>query len=167
MSQTALVDATTSGPAPDPAAELRLVREETRFEISLLHDRVNALVTAEAFLTIAYTAAMSNAASWGPTFAAVAAPVLSVLGLLLAVLAWPSAAATAGNVATWTRRQAELLDAQPALGATVWGQAVRGRGRLSPRADQARSLLFFRAVPGLFVLVWSVLTVLALVLTRR
>lgn len=63
------------------------MRQETRFEIGLLHDRVNALVTAEAFLTIAYTAAMSNGAPWGATFSMVASPVLSVLGLALALLA--------------------------------------------------------------------------------
>ena len=36
-----------SGDAPDPAADaerLALVREETRFELGLLHDRVNALL---------------------------------------------------------------------------------------------------------------------------
>lgn len=52
--------------APDPAADGRrlvVVRDETRFELALLHDRVNALLAAEAFLTIAFTAAMSNGAA--------------------------------------------------------------------------------------------------------
>jgi len=46
----------------DDAERLGFVRAELRFELTLLHDRVNALLTAEAFLTIAYTAAMSNGA---------------------------------------------------------------------------------------------------------
>jgi len=46
------------------ADRLALVRAEIRFEIDLLHQRVNALIAAEAFLTIAYTAAMSNGATW-------------------------------------------------------------------------------------------------------
>ena len=76
-----------AAPGPDEtfdADRLALVRAEIRFEIDLLHQRVNALLAAEAFLTIAYTAAMSNGARWGLSFATVAAPVLSVLGLLLA-----------------------------------------------------------------------------------
>ena len=36
------------------------MRVETRSELGLLHERVNALLAAEAFLTIAYTAAMSS-----------------------------------------------------------------------------------------------------------
>jgi len=117
-------------------------------------------------LTIAYTAAMSNGAPWGATFSTVASPVLSVLGLALALLAWPGIRATVNLILTWTRRQAELLDAHPGLADSVRGQAVRGRDDRRAQPDQWRSMLFFRAVPGLFVLVWSVLTVLALVLPR-
>ncbi len=39
------MDASTSGPA-GASADLEIMRQETRFEIGLLHDRVNALVTA-------------------------------------------------------------------------------------------------------------------------
>lgn len=84
--------------------QLAFIRDETRFEIGLLHERVNTLVAAEAFLTIAYTTAMGNTASWGVTFSAVVAPTLSVLGLLLALLAWPGIYATVRIVLTWTAR---------------------------------------------------------------
>ena len=159
------MDAGAVGPG-GTAGDLEFVRQETRFEIGLLHDRVNALVTAEAFLTIAYTAALSNGAPWGRPFAAVAAPVLAVLGLVLALLAWPGVGATAQLVLTWTRRQGELLDADPELAATVRGRAGRGRDDRRAQPDQWRSMLFFRAVPVLFVVVWAVLTVLALVVTH-
>jgi hypothetical protein len=49
-----------SSGSPDSRNQLAFIREETRFEIGLLHERVNALVGAEAFLTIAFTAAMSE-----------------------------------------------------------------------------------------------------------
>lgn len=49
-----------------PARQLAFIREETRFEVGLLHERVNALIAAEAFLTIAFTTAMSNSnPNWG------------------------------------------------------------------------------------------------------
>ncbi len=71
----------------DDTERLASIRSELRFELGLLHDRVNALLAAEAFLVIGYTAAMSNAAPWGAAFSAAVAPILSVLGLLLALSA--------------------------------------------------------------------------------
>jgi hypothetical protein len=150
----------------DASEQLSLVRGETRFEIGLLHDRVNALLGAEAFLTIAYTGAMSNAAPWGPTFSAVVAPALAVLGLLLALLAWPGISTTVSIVLQWTAHQDELLRREPGLVATPSGLTAHGRGDLRVRRDQWRSMLFFRAVPVLFVLVWVLLAVVALVLPR-
>lgn len=128
-----------------------------RFELGLLHDRVNVLLAAEAFLTIAYTAATSNGAAWGRQFAAIAAPVLAVLGLLLAVLALPGVAATARIVLTQTAREEQLVERLP--GSALGGfHSVTGPG--SALKDQQRSLLFFRTVPLLFAVVWIVLLVL-------
>ena len=150
--------------ASDPAADearLVIVRDEIRFELGLLHDRVNALLAAEAFLTIAYTAAMSNGAAWGKHFAAVAAPVLAVLGLLLAGLALPGVTATTRIVLAQTERQEELVERLP--GSALGGfHGATGRG--SALRDQRRSLLFFRTVPPLFGTVWIVLLVLTIVL---
>jgi hypothetical protein len=150
--------------APNLAADaerLALVREETRFELGLLHDRVNALLAAEAFLTIAFTAAMSNGAGWGRGFAAVAAPVLALLGLLLALLSLPGVRATVRIVLTQTALQGELVERLPGL-VDAGYHGVPGRPSIV--ADQRRSLLFFRAVPMLFGAVWIVLGVLSLVL---
>jgi hypothetical protein len=151
-----------SAPVPDPADAERVarVREETGTELGLLHDRVNALLGAEAFLTIAYTAAMSNGAPWGRTFAAVGAPVLALLGLLLALLTLPAVRGAARILLALSAQQDELFGR---LGGTAPGYHG-GAGRPSALADQRRALLFFRAVPVLFVVVWVVLGVLALVL---
>lgn len=144
---------------PADPERLAIIRAELRFELGLLHERVNALVAAEAFLTIAYTTAMSNGARWGPTFSAVVSPILSVLGLLLALLAWPGVATTVRLVLGWTASQSELLsDHAPELA------GLPGRDSLR---DQRRGMLFFQAVPGLFALVWTALTVVALALPAR
>jgi hypothetical protein len=72
----------------DYARRLAFIREETRFEVGPLHDRISALISAEAFLTIAFTMAMSNTnARWGSSFSILVAPILSLLGLILAVVA--------------------------------------------------------------------------------
>jgi hypothetical protein len=154
-----VVSAAAPGPGDD-AARLAAVREETGTELGLLHDRVNALLAAEAFLTIAYTAAMSNGAPWGRPFASVAAPVLALLGLLLALLPLPAVRGAARILLALSAQQDELFGR---LGGTAPGYHG-GAGRPSALADQRRALLFFRAVPVLFSVVWVVLGVLALVL---
>ena len=148
-------------PAPEgDAGRLAAVREETRSELGLLHERVNALLAAEAFLTIAYTAAMSNGAPWGRTFAVVAAPLLAVLGLVLALVALPGVGTTVRIILAGTALQEELYARLPGTGDLRGGVAVRPSGV----REQRRGLLFFRTVPVLFAVVWVVLLVLSLVL---
>lgn len=151
----------------DDAERLASIRSELRFELGLLHDRVNALLAAEAFLTIAYTAAMSNAAPWGTTFSAVVSPILSVLGLLLALAAWPGVTSTIKIVLAWTTDQADLLGRNSALPSGASGLPTSQVGVGHVRSAQWRSLLFFRVAPGLFAVVWAALTVVALVLPRN
>jgi hypothetical protein len=151
--------------AMDDAERLTLIRAELRFELGLLHDRVNALLAAEAFLTIAYTAAMSNSASWSRPFAMVVAPTLSLLGLLLALLARPGVSTTARVVLAWTEDQEELLTREAERAARAGERPFRVPGVGDLQVAQRRSLLFFRAVPAVFAVVWAALTVVALVLT--
>ena len=143
---------------------LELVRAETRAEIGLLHDRVNALLTAESFLTVGYAVTMSNGTAWGKPFAVIVAPVLAVLGLLLAVFAGLGVAATARVVLEWTQRQGQLLNEHPELAESFLGWAAGGGDRQRADGDQRRSVLFFRAVPLLFAIVWTALALVALVI---
>ena len=39
------------------------IREEMRFEISVFHDRINALISAEAFLLISFTMTLNYASA--------------------------------------------------------------------------------------------------------
>lgn len=118
----------------DDAEHLGIVRAELRFELGLLHDRVNAL--------------------------------LSGLGLLLALLAWPGVMTTAQLVLAWTDDQAALLAQQgttrPGTASLPWRSTADGALQVAQR----RSLLFFRSVPPVFAVVWTALTVVALTLTR-
>jgi len=152
---------------PSSLQQLTFIRDEIRFEIGLLHDRVNALLAAEAFLTIAYTAAMSNGTSWGATFSRIAAPILSVLGLSLALLAWPGVNATVKIVLEWTSRERRLFDDNPSLFGSVLGGLIASSGNQHHlESVQQRSMLFFRAVPILFVAVWAAFTVVTVAVRR-
>lgn len=130
--------------------QIAAIREETSFEITLLHERVNALLAATTFLTIAYTATRGSSGDW----VALVGPVLAGFGLLLALLAWPGVSATARLVVMLTSRADDFLEQhQGAL--PVWSGGEGGRRRRE--SDQRRSLLFFRAAPGLLVVLWVVL----------
>ena len=146
-----------TGPGNDPAIGLAAIREETRFELRLLHERVNTLLAAEAFLTIAYTATMNSAGPW----AAVVAPVLAVLGLVLAALAWPGVNTTARLVMQWTLQVGDLLERHPEAQPS-W--STTQDDRRSRESGQRRSLLLFRFSPPIFLLVWVVLLVCSLAL---
>ena len=104
---------------------------------------------------------MSNGAAWGLSFARVAAPVLAVLGLLLALLVIPGVMATVRIVLDRTAVQERLAVRLP-------GSAVAGFYADAPRssalADQRRSMLFFQAAPVLFSLAWAILLGLTTVL---
>lgn len=141
----------------DPAVILAGIREETRFELQLLHERVNTLLAAEAFLTIAYTATMNSKGTW----AAVVAPVLAVLGLLLAALAWPGVSITADLVMQWTYQIGDLIERHPEA-RTRW--STGSQDRRVREAGQRRSLLLFRFAPPTFLGVWVILLICALVL---
>lgn len=148
--------------APDSSDQhLGIIRNETRFEIGLLHTRVNALLSAEAFLTIAFTAAMSNGAAARSTISVIISTTLAVLGLLLALLALPGINATANIVLELTDQQGQLLSADRTATA-VYEVAAAGRAPGRTRSDQRRSLLFFRAAPVLFAIVWTAFTVISL-----
>ncbi len=146
-----------SPPPFDPASQLVGIREETRFELNLLHERVNTLLAAEAFLTIAYTATMNSPGTW----AAVVAPVLAVLGLLLAALAWPGVTTTARLVMKWTYQVGDLLEQHPQA-AVPWSDGHEDRR--TRETGQRRSLLLFRFAPPTFLGVWVILLICSLVL---
>lgn len=145
-----------SNPPIDPAAVLNNIREETRFELQLLHERVNTLLAAEAFLTIAYTATMNSKGTW----AAIVAPVLAGLGLLLAALAWPGVSITAHLVMQWTYQVGDLIERHPEA-QTPWSTGQQDRR--TREAGQRRSLLLFRFAPPTFLGVWVILLICSLV----
>ena len=151
----------------DAAQRFTFLREETRFEIGLLHDRINALISAEAFLTIAFTMAMSNGNSrWGEVFIRTVPPVLSLVGLILAVFAWPGIDASYKIIVEWSMRQGQFMRDNYATVDLLWRLDVPGRGNVRKDPDTRRTMFFARAVPAVFGIAWSILTVIAFVLPR-
>jgi hypothetical protein len=152
----------------DYVRRLTFMREETRFEIGLLNDRVNALISAEAFLTIAFTMAMSNSnPHWGAAFSTLVPPILSLLGFILAILAWPGVAASYKIIVEWNVYQIALMHENPAMTDALWRVDALGRGSRPEVPERGLSMLFARAAPAVFSLAWAILTAVALILPLR
>ena len=157
-----------SEPSPDDIRLFVFMREETRFEIGLLHERINALISAEAFLTIAFTMSLTNSnARFGPALSLLVPPILSLVGLILAVLAWPGVDASFKIIVEWNVRQQQVMNEKPALTDAMWRMDVLGRRNPSALPESGLSLVFARAVPAVFTVAWALLTVVALVLPLR
>ena len=152
----------------DHARRLGFIREETRFEIVLLHDRINALIAAEAFLTIAFVIAMTNTnPQWGWAFARIVGPLLSLVGLILAALSWPGVDASFKIIVEWNVRQMQLIGENPHLTDAMWRAAVLGRHNVRADPDQRKTMLFARVVPAVFGVAYAILTIVALLLPHR
>lgn len=152
----------------DEARRFEFIREETRFEIGLLHDRINALISAEAFLTIAFTMAISNSvAHQGTTFFTLVPVVLSLVGLVLAALAWPGVDASYRIIVEWSLRQRQFMQENPKTTHLMWRLEVLRKRNLRADPDTRITMFFARAVPAVFGIAWTILTVLAVILPLR
>lgn len=152
----------------DEARRFMFLREETRFEIGLLHDRINALISAESFLTIAFTIAMTSSnGQWGAAFTRAVPPVLSVVGLVLAVFAWPGIDASFRIINEWTARQRQFMQANPTVVDLLWRLDVPSRGSAREDPNTRRTMFFARAVPVVFGLAWAILSLIAVLLPLR
>lgn len=139
-----------------------------RFEVGVLHDRVNALIGAEAFLTISFTMALVNSdAHPGARFFDVIAPVLSSTGLILAVLAWPGVNTGFKILVEWNSLLLQALHEAPTASRSMWRPSLLTDGDRRTSVDHRGSMLFARAVPVVFAVAWAVLTVIALIVPWR
>jgi len=133
------------------------IREEMRFEISVFHDRINALISAEAFLLISFTMALSyaNAGPAGKFFWIT--PALSVIGFTLAVLAWPGVNTSYKIIVEWNLLFVDVLNEAHASSTLKWRPSVFVQGDRRIQLDHRRSMLFSRYAPVIFIIAWVVL----------
>ena len=146
---------------------LAFIREEMRFEIGVLHDRINALISAEAFLLISFTMALAYSTShWSGKFFLVA-PMLSVIGFMLAVLAWPGVNTSFKIMVEWNILLVQVLDEAHAVADFMWRPSVFTDGNRRTQADHRHGLLFARSVPVVFAVAWAILGAVVMVAPLR
>jgi hypothetical protein len=141
---------------------LAFIREEMRFEIGVFHDRINALISTEAFLLISFTMALvySNA-HWSDKFFLVA-PMLSVIGFTLAVLAWPGINTSYKILVEWNVLLVQVLNEAHGVSDLMWRPSLFAGGDRRTQADHRNGMLFARSVPVVFAAAWVILAVVVL-----
>lgn len=141
----------------DHSKRVSAIREEMRFEISVFHDRINALISAEAFLLISFTMALNYAGAGIAGKFFWITPVLSIIGFTLALLAWPGVNTSYKIIVEWNLLFVAVLNDAHARSTLKWRPSVFVDGDRRIQLDHRRSMLFSRFVPVIFVIAWVVL----------
>ena len=141
---------------------LAFVREEMRFEIGILHDRINALLSAEAFLLISFTMSLVYATDHSNQKFFLVPPMLSLIGFMLAVLAWPGVNTSYKIIVAWNIILVQVLNEAHAASNFMWPTSLFVSGERRTQADHRNSMLFARSVPIVFALAWAVLAAIVL-----
>lgn len=129
---------------------LNFYRAEIRFESDMLSSRLNAFISSQSFLVIGYASSMSASLDrWHNVFSLVFPPSLALLGLALALYAWPGIEAAYKVIGRWHDKQDELLSRNPGL----------GDHRLAPAGASAkdrlkRGTMFAKYAPKVFAAAW-------------
>ena len=140
---------------------IAFIREEMRFELDELHSRINALINAEAFLTIAFTMALGSAdARWNAGLRLVA-PMLCLVGLLLAALCWPGVSTGVRIINEWNSLLIAALQEAPEATRGMWRRSFLDGGKRGSDATHRRSMVFAQAVPVVFAVAWTVFAAIA------
>jgi hypothetical protein len=141
----------------DHRTKIATIREEMRFEIGVFHDRVNTLISAEAFLLISFTMSLAYVGSTSSTSLFWISPTLSVIGFTLAALAWPGVTTSYKIIVEWNVLFVEVLNAAHAASTVKWRPSVFVDGDKRVQADHRRGMLFSRYVPPIFMVAWVAL----------
>lgn len=132
---------------------LKFYRGEIRFESDVLSGRLNAFISSQAFLVIAYASSMSSSnGRWSSLFTVVLPPCLALLGLALALLARPGIRAVRAVIDRWRIREAELVSRSHEISAyTLVGDQ---EGRLEIGRRRREGVLFAERAPVVFIVAW-------------
>ncbi|NHN84256.1 hypothetical protein GOB93_06300 [Acetobacter musti] len=132
---------------------LHFCRSEIRFESEMVGVRLSALVNSQSFLVIAYATSMTTSASrWGNALFLLIPPLLSALGFVLALLAWPGIRAAYAAIGKWEEKEAELHRQSQHLSAfSLASSDPDARATLRRGQEGAR---FALCAPGIFLATW-------------
>ena len=135
----------------DELGLLNFYREEIRFESGMLSSRLNAFIASQSFLVIGYSGSMSaSIGRWHNAFSLVFPPSLALLGLALALYAWPGIEAAHRVIGEWHAKQDELL----ARNAALARYSLPEPAGASAEERLRRGTMFAKHAPKVFAAAW-------------
>jgi hypothetical protein len=164
-----------SRPAPPGAPQesppvnlerLRFYREEIKHEFNLLSNRVSSYVTSQSFLVTAFALSMGNSnPRWGSLFRLIFPLVLSLLGIVVSIQAWPGIKGACDIISLWHEKQNRLFAEDPRLDDYRVERPLTAPGRRTPvDIIHERSLWFAKWSTWIFLAAWTIFGLLALFL---
>jgi len=143
--------------------DLDHARGEIRAEIELLNSRLNALISSQSFLVIAYGSSLGAVHDdWANPFILILPPILAILGFVLVLEARPGILAAHEAMAHWRAREEGLIDQHPELTRFTLATDAAERERMHLR--QHAGSMFSTRVPLILLTAWAVFFALPFIL---
>jgi hypothetical protein len=147
---------------------LNFYRSEIQFESGMLSGRLNAFMTSQSFILIAYGSSMGAlVGQWDLAFTLLFPPSLALLGLVLALQTLPGIRAAYRVIEEWHEKQRRLLAEQPELEAyfrMAFKEPDSGRLRPSMQTRFRQETIFTRHSPWILSVVWCYFLILPFVM---
>ena len=138
-------------------------RDEIRSESQLLGTRLNAMISSQSFLTIAYASSMASSnGHWRQPFTLTLPPIMALLGMILVMLARPGLISAQAAIEHWRGREAELFRAYRNLEPYTLATDDASRTELGHRRREGA--LFAQRAPLVFIFAWLLFMIIPVVL---
>jgi len=148
------------------AAVLNYYRSEIRFETEVVNARLNALLSSQSFLIIAYATAISaNASDWRKAVITLLPPGLALLGFTLAASAAPGIRAAYVAISRWEGREHSLHQQCATLSPFNLGNEELESRDMAKRSREGA--LFAKRAPLAFMVAWAAFLGLSIYLCFR
>lgn len=139
--------------------QLDYIRTEIRSEIGLLNNRLNALMSSQSFLVIAYASTLSSSnGDFRSLFTVILPPFLAILGAALVLEARPSLKAALEAIDDWRHREANLVGSSADF--DPYTLAVDDNSRRAVKQRQHQGRHFATRAPLIMLIAWLVLLLL-------
>jgi hypothetical protein len=143
---------------------LEFYRAEVKHEFNLLSNRLNAYITSQSFLVIAFALSMSNMnPQWTSLLRLTLPASLAILGVITSLQARQGIRG-ASDVIRWLDKEGKLFGGDPRMDDYRVDRPVAASGDGSPvDIIHERSLAFAKRLPWVFTVAWSVFGLFALI----
>ena len=134
--------------------ELDNVRTEIRAEVGLLDSRLNALISSQSFILIAYGSVLSAGyGDWHGLFTLTLPPMLAVLGAVMVLQGRPGIGAAKEAIGDWRAREQELTARHQDL--LAYTLATDGTSRQRMQQRQHAGQVFSTRAPFILLAAWG------------